>query len=62
MSQLSVLKYLKKQRKWKTTKEISKAIGVNCALNSLRKLFNQSEIIKKEIYLNGSRVCLWSIK
>jgi predicted transcriptional regulator len=62
MSQDSVLKYLKKQRKWKTTKEVSKSIRVSCAFHSLKKLLNQGEIIRKESYSNGRKIYLWSIK
>lgn len=62
MSQESVLKYLKKQRKWKTTKEVSKSIEVSCSFSSLIKLFNQGEIIRKESYSNGKKFYLWSRK
>ena len=50
MSQDSVLKYLRKQRKWKSTKEIAKAVGVQsgCTLNSLNALFKYKEILRKQ--------------
>jgi predicted transcriptional regulator len=64
MSQDSVLKYLKKQKEWKSTKEISIDLGNSnsCTIHSLNILFKYNEVRKKDRYDQGRRYCLWKIK
>jgi predicted transcriptional regulator len=64
MSQDSVLKFLRRHRKWRTTEEIANKVGVQkgCALNSLNSLFKYNEVLRKEGWLRYRRGYLWRCK
>ena len=47
MTQDTVLKLLKKKKKWMTSKEISKLIGINSANSTLNRLYRQQEVLKR---------------
>jgi predicted transcriptional regulator len=71
MTQQSVLNVLKRKRKWMTTKQIAKAIGVNtgCASLAAKKLFKQGLLLRKPLRPSkglfggmGANPYLWRIK
>jgi len=49
MSQQNVLKLLKRKKKWMTSKEISKILGLGSVNASLKKLYEQGLVSKREI-------------
>ncbi len=55
MGQGDVLKILKKNKeKWMTAKELAKSLGITSVNNSLKKLFEQTEILRREIMILGN--------
>jgi len=50
MGQADVMKVLEKAKKWLTSKEINKIIGINSANVSLKKLSDRGEIMKREYF------------
>ena len=65
MSQSTVYKFLKKNKgKWFKTGEISKAVKVTCASQSLKQLFKYGEIRRKSKNKGwfGNGTYVWSFK
>ena len=62
MTQQNVLKLLKGKKKWMTSKEITKLLGISCANNSLKKLFEHGEIFRKEAKIKDWRCYQYKIK
>ena len=64
MSQDSVIKYLRKQRKWRTTEEIANSVGVQrgCVLNSLNALFKYNEVLRKNGNKKYKQCYYWRVK
>jgi len=51
MSQQNILKLLNKKKKWMNSKEISKLLNLTSANASLKKLYEQGEVLRREIKL-----------
>ncbi len=47
MGQQDVINLLRKKRKWLTSKEISKLIGVSSANSTLNKLYIHEEVLRR---------------
>ena len=54
MSQATVIKLLEKKKKWMSNKEIAKTLRISCANASLRKLYSQGEVLRREIRVKGN--------
>lgn len=61
MTQADALKILKKKRKWMTSKEVSRILRVSTASASLRKLWEQGDILRRKIK-NKRRLLLYQYK
>lgn len=57
MSQQSALKLLKKKKKWMTSEEISGDLSLTSANCSLKKLYEQGEILRRQITIKGWLKC-----
>jgi predicted transcriptional regulator len=56
MTQATTIKLLKKTRKWMLAKEISKILDISNANTSLKKLYEQGEILRR-IFNKRGRIC-----
>ena len=61
MTQADALKILKKKRKWMTSKEVSRILRVSTASASLKKLWEQGDILRRQIK-NKRKLLLYQYK
>ncbi len=57
MSQQSVFKLLKKKKKWMTSKEIAKNLGLMSPHTALKQMYKYGEIIRRKIKINDNGRC-----
>ena len=54
MTQSDAFKVLKKKKKWMTSKEVSKILEISTASATLKKLYEQGEILRREFNDRGN--------
>ncbi len=57
MSQADTLKLLKKKKRWMTANEISQILEISQANASLKRLFKQRDILRREIKNKQNHSC-----
>jgi predicted DNA-binding transcriptional regulator len=64
MTQNEVYNFLKKKRKWMSTKEIAKEmeIGSHCVGDNLNKLFKYGEVKREQIRRGNNWLYIWETK
>lgn len=60
MSQQSIFKLLKRKKKWMTSKEMARILGIRSVNASLRKLYDQGEILRREVRIKGINFGHWT--
>jgi len=62
MTQQSVYKFLQKQKKWISTKDIKEKMKLSSAADNLRKLFKNGDIIRRNDKFGNIIRYVWKIK
>jgi hypothetical protein len=64
MSQQEIFEYMKRHRRWFSTREIAEILGISCgnACRGLGQLAKYGEIMTKKIKIGSSWTPVWRIK
>lgn len=62
MTQQEILDLLKKEKKWLSSKQIAKKLGITSIHRSLNILNRTNEILKKQVKTNSYYEFQWKIK
>lgn len=62
MGQAEIIKLLKEEEKWLSSKQIAEKLDVSTAMRPLQVLLKHKEIIRREIKINCHKEYQWRIK
>ena len=62
MGQSEILKLLKKEKEWLSSKQIAEKLGNSTAMRPLQVLLKHGEIVRREVKVNNHHEYQWRIK
>lgn len=62
MGQSDILKLLKKEKEWLSSKQIAERLDISTAMRPLQVLLKYGEIIRREIRINCHNEYQWKLK
>jgi len=62
MGQAEIIKLLKEEKKWLSSKQIAEKLGNSTAMRPLQVLLKHGEILRREVKVNSHNEYQWRIK